>query len=106
MEVIVVRDKWLKGWEAIKAFTGYATDTAVKNLQKRYHFPLRCLPTGEPVVIESEANEWLRAFSEASSPFRKRKLTGAALRAYMQGREQEQNKEHNTIVKRNEECSG
>lgn len=79
--VQVVKDRWVKGWEAILEFTGVGRSTTVKKYQREYHFPLRCLPTGEPVVIVSEANEWLRAFTELTSPFRKRKLTGAALRA-------------------------
>lgn len=80
-DVQVVKDRWMKGWEAISAFTGVSNPETIKGYHEKYHFPLRCLPTGEPVVIVSEANEWLRAFSELTSPFRKRKLTGAALRS-------------------------
>jgi hypothetical protein len=48
---------------------------------ENYGLPLRTLPTGEPALIISEVNRWLQVFSEVSSPFRIKRLTGAALLA-------------------------
>ena len=74
-------DGWTRGWSAILEHTGYKNSDTVKNLVNKYGFPLYHLPSGEPAIIISEVNEWLRQFSEASSPFLLRKLTGAALLA-------------------------
>lgn len=81
-----VGDRWIRGWPNIRKYLGYKPSKRsgagpIGPLVAKYGFPLRHLPTGEPTIIISEVNEWLRCFSEASSPFRLRRLTGAALRA-------------------------
>lgn len=81
-ELVMGDDRWMRGWPKILHFLGYKNKEPVLNLRDRYEFPLRRLPSGEPVLVRSEANEWLRAFSEASSPFRMQKLSGAALAAH------------------------
>ncbi len=82
MSPIFIEDRWIKGWKAIGTFLGgFKTSHSMKVLVERYGLPLHHLPTGEPVLIMSEANAWLRAFSESSSPFSLRKMTGVALRA-------------------------
>lgn len=78
-----INDAWVKGWPNILAKLGYGKkgDRAVKRMAKLYGFPLMRLPSGEPAIIMSDVNAWLRAFSEVSSPFRLQELSGAALRA-------------------------
>ena len=72
-------DQWVIGTAKIRAFiSGYKWRT-IMHLVNHYSFPLRYLPNGDPAIIVSEVNEWLRVFSEKSSPFRVRTLSGAAL---------------------------
>jgi hypothetical protein len=74
-------DYWIRGWPSILLFCGgYKHRNAVLTMVNKYGLPLRYNPSGEPVLIISEANAWLQSFSEASSPFRIRALSGAALR--------------------------
>lgn len=74
-------DYWIRGWPSILQFCGgYKHRNAVLTMVRKYGLPLRYNPSGEPVLIISEANAWLQSFSEASSPFRIRALSGAALR--------------------------
>ena len=72
-------DGWIRGWPAVRKYLGnYRRNQAVKDLVANYGLPLRTLPTGDPVLIISEVNRWLQSFSEAISPFRLKRLTGAA----------------------------
>lgn len=72
-------DGWVRGWSSILRYTGYRSSSSIINLNRNYGFPLRRLPPqGDPVIIKGEVNEWLRMFSEVSSPFRLRELSGAA----------------------------
>jgi len=82
-EVEYVTDGWVRHWPNITAFMGGNISPAmVKKLARDYGFPLHKLPpNGVPAIIKSEANLWLRHFSEISSPFRFQKVTGAALQA-------------------------
>lgn len=97
----MVKDRWVKGWDGILAFTGVRMSATIEKYETEYCFPLRRLPTGEPVLIVSEANEWLRAFTELSSPFRKRKLSGAALKAALEARDKEIKSKHKEVVNNN-----
>jgi hypothetical protein len=72
-----VEERWIRGWAGIRRFVGLGSG-AVLNLAQKYGFPLHKLPNGDPIIITSEVNGWLRTFSELSSPFRMRKLSGAA----------------------------
>lgn len=81
-EVVFNSDGWVTGWDDILSYlAAFRKPESVKKLHDKYCFPLHYLPNGTPVIIKSETNAWLRAFSEASSPFRLRRLSGAALRA-------------------------
>lgn len=82
----MLQDQWIRGWKNIARFVGgYKTKAAVLTLSTKYGLPLRTLPSGESILIVSEANEWLRTFTEESSPFRLRNLAGAALVAFSGG---------------------
>ena len=77
-----IEDGWVRGWPAIKRYLGnYRSLRPIKDMMDNYGLPVRTLPNGEPVLIISEVNRWLQVFSEASSPFRLKRLTGAALLA-------------------------
>lgn len=77
----VVEDRWIRGWPQISDYLGGLSRKTIINMGSKYGFPLHRIPDGTPVILMSEANWWLRSFSEISSPFRLRKLVGAALRS-------------------------
>ena len=77
----VVGDRWIIGWASICAFTGFRSKTTIQGMARESGFPLYTLPGGKPATILSEVNNWLRSFSEVSSPFRLQKLSGAGLRS-------------------------
>lgn len=87
-DIRFVEDGWVVGWAEIIRFLGMKKPskkgkghTTIERLHEHYGFPLHKLPSGSPAIIKSEANAWLRHFSEVSSPFRMQKLVGAALNA-------------------------
>lgn len=77
----IVEDRWIRGWAQICEYMGGISRSTVITMSKKYGFPLHRTPDGIPVIMMNEANRWLRSFSEISSPFRLRKLVGAALRS-------------------------
>ena len=85
MNYVFVEDKWIRGWKAIGIYLGgFKTPSSMRSLQEKWGLPIHTIPTtNEPAIIVSEVNAWLRAFSEASSPFSLRKMTGVALRSHL-----------------------
>ena len=74
-------DGWIIGAANLKAhFKGVALHTLKRWVE--YGFPLYTLPNGDYAVIAVEADEWLRCFTEKTSPFQLKPLTGAALAAH------------------------
>jgi hypothetical protein len=99
-----ITDGWIRGWPAIRRYLGgYRSLEPIKDMVDNYGLPIRTLPTGEPVMIVSEVNRWLQVFSEVSSPFRLKRLSGAALLATQGvkvGSLKTNKKSHDTLMSR------
>lgn len=81
-ETVMGGEGWIRTWPKILRYLDFKHQKSVLNLRDKYSFPLRRLPSGEMVISKGEVGEWLREFSEVSSPFRMQRLTGAALASF------------------------